>query len=267
MNPDLEPSTSVREAESILEQLAATALDDDYYVTHEHPPGAAAKTMTAIVLAMFGLLITVAAAQTTRDRPATEVERAGLIEDIGVRRDLVSSKQNAAASLKGETAELEAGSSIDSPATKDLLVSTGAVPVVGPGMTITVESSPNTDDENGRLTNSDLQLIVNGLWFAGADAVSINGHRLASTSAIRSAGEAITVNYRSVTEPIVVSAIGDEDKLVEQWLKGPSGRYLKARADTDNLSFRVRGSEEISLPRAPQARMKVSAKAIGRSDQ
>ena len=43
MNPDLEPTSSVREAESILEQLAATALDDDYYVTHDKPPGNTAK--------------------------------------------------------------------------------------------------------------------------------------------------------------------------------------------------------------------------------
>ena len=267
MNPDLEPTSAVREAESILEQLAATALDDDYYVTHDKPPGNTAKILTAVVLAFFGLLITVAAAQTTRDRPATETERAGLIEDIGVRRDLVGSKRETVASLKTEISELEAGSSIDLPATTNLLVSTGAVPVVGPGLTLTVESAPNEADTNGRLTDSDLQLIVNGLWLAGADAVAINGHRLASTSAIRSAGEAITVNYRSVTEPIVISAIGDEENLVEQWLKGPSGRYLKQRADTDNLGFRVRGSEEISLPRAPQARMTISAKAIGRSDQ
>ena len=36
--------------------------------------------------------------------------------------------------------------------------------------------------------------LVNGLWQAGAEAISINGQRLTSTSAIRFAGQAILVD-------------------------------------------------------------------------
>ena len=42
----------------------------------------------------------------------------------------------------------------------------------------------------------DLQIVVNGLWDAGAEAISVNGQRLTSKSAIRFAGQAILVNYR-----------------------------------------------------------------------
>ena len=44
------------------------------------------------------------------------------------------------------------------------------------------------------MLDPDLQKLVNGLWAAGAEAISINGQRLTNLSAIREAGEAITVN-------------------------------------------------------------------------
>ena len=35
----------------------------------------------------------------------------------------------------------------------------------------------------------DLQILVNGLWESGAEAISVNGHRLSTLTAIRGAGE------------------------------------------------------------------------------
>ena len=47
----------------------------------------------------------------------------------------------------------------------------------------------------------DLQQLVNGMWTAGAEAISVNGHRLTSLTAIRGAGTSITVDYSSLTPP------------------------------------------------------------------
>jgi uncharacterized protein YlxW (UPF0749 family) len=41
-----------------------------------------------------------------------------------------------------------------------------------------------------------------GLWEPARKPSPINGHRLSSLTAIRSAGDAITVDYRSLTRPI-----------------------------------------------------------------
>jgi uncharacterized protein YlxW (UPF0749 family) len=259
------PGSSVQEAESILERLAATALDDDYYVAHEAPPRPVAKVLTGVAAAVFGLLLTVAAVQTRVDRPATEVERDALIENIRLRQDLVDNKQDTAVGLQDEIADLQAASVVDGPGTFAVRAAAGAVPVVGGGVELTVESSANEDRPGGRLIDTDLQLVVNGLWLAGAEAVTVGGHRLASTSAIRSAGEAITVNYRSVTEPVLIEAIGDEDVLANQWEQGPSGRYLAARAEADGIRFTVRGSDELELPAAPESRLSVSAEPLRRS--
>ena len=50
---------------------------------------------------------------------------------------------------------------------------------------------PRTDEtDDGRVTDRDLQTVVNEVWAAGAEAVAVNGQRLTSLSAIRSAGDA-----------------------------------------------------------------------------
>lgn len=254
-----------REAESILEQLAATALDDDYYTQHDTPPSTFARVLTGVVAALFGLLLTIAAVQTRNDRPATEAERDALVENIRLRQDLVDNKQESAERLRDEIADLQAASVGDNPGTTALRIAAASGAVRGPGLVLRLESSDDEDQPGGRLTDTDLQLIVNGMWLAGAEAVAVNGHRLAATSAIRSAGEAITVNFRSVTEPIVVTAIGDPDSLVTQWEQGPSGRYLEERGETDGIMSRMQRSDDVELPAAPEARLTVSAEPLRRS--
>lgn len=257
-----------RETESILEQLAATSIDHDYYVRHDTPPSTFSRTLTGVVAALFGLLLTIAAVQTRNDRPATEAERGALIENIQLRQEVVDGKQESAERLREEIADLQAASTDDSPGTSALRIAAAAQPVRGPGIELRARSAADDDAGDpsaGRLTDTDIQLVVNGLWLAGAEAVAVNGHRLTATSAIRSAGEAITVNYRSVTEPIVVTAIGDPDSLQLQWEQGPSGRYLDGRAEADGVTFTVRGSDEIEMAGAPESRLDVSAEPLRRS--
>ena len=62
---------------------------------------------------------------------------------------------------------------------------------------------------DGRVYDRDLQDVVNALWLAGAEAMSINGQRLTAATAIRSAGEAILVNSRPLSPPSLVHAIGN----------------------------------------------------------
>lgn len=258
------PTSSVRDAESLLDQVVQSALDDDYYQRPTRPPSIRSKMLTALVTGALGLLVAVAIVQTRNDRPATQLERSALIDNIRDSRALAQSRQSNAQQLQSEIAELEAASQVERPGTTSLRVTSGAIAVTGPGMVVRVESADGDDEPYGQVTDSDVQLIVNGLWLAGAEAVAIDGHRLTSTSAIRSAGEAITVNYKSVTEPIVISAIGDPDTIVVRWRNGPSGRYMADRAKDDAIRYSVRGSDEVDLPAAPDSRLAISAEPLRR---
>lgn len=139
-------------------------------------------------------------------------------------------------------------------------ITSGTVPVTGNGLVLEVNDAKDSaagsgedprdlDDANGRLTSTDMQILVNGLWQGGAEAISINGQRLTSLSAIRFAGQAILVNFRPLQPPYEISAIGPSS-MRSAFQKSASGAYL------DNLtgSFGLRASWRTgkqSLPAAP----------------
>ena len=74
-----------------------------------------------------------------------------------------------------------------------------------------------------RVLDVDLQSVVNGLWAGGAEAVAVNGQRLTALTTIRAAGSAILVDFRPVTSPYEVSAIGPDDleRPVQRLAAGP----------------------------------------------
>jgi uncharacterized protein YlxW (UPF0749 family) len=103
---------------------------------------------------------------------------------------------------------------------------------------------------DGRVQDRDLQDVVNALWAAGAEAISINGVRLTALTAIRSAGDAILVDFRLLSPPYTVRAIGAPAALELGLLDGPTGARLSTYASLYGLSFTVRRESSLSLPGA-----------------
>ncbi len=102
----------------------------------------------------------------------------------------------------------------------------------------------------------DLQILVNGLWSAGAEAISINGQRLTALSAIREASEAITVNFRSLTRPYTVTAIGDPDQLAARFVESDGGTWWFNLKSLYDMRFDLTSKDSVTLPavEAPQLR-------------
>lgn len=100
----------------------------------------------------------------------------------------------------------------------------GLVSAEGPGVIIRiVDRSPlNPPSEplemgsvpHNVVVDEDLRWLVNELKANGAVAVSINGHRLISTSSIRNVGEEIQIDTKFISPPYEVIALGDPDVLV-----------------------------------------------------
>jgi uncharacterized protein YlxW (UPF0749 family) len=88
-------------------------------------------------------------------------------------------------------------------------LASGATAVSGPGLTVTMDQDPAAHSGEERIRASDLQVVVNGLWEAGAEAIAINGVRLTATSPISTAGEAIHIDLVPIAPPYRVAAIGD----------------------------------------------------------
>ena len=97
------------------------------------------------------------------------------------------------------------------------------------------------------MLDRDLQIIVNGLWAAGAEAIAINGERLTTLSAIRSAGQAILVDFRPLVPPYVVEAIGDPAHLQAGFATDMAGAYVQSLRDNYGIQVSV-SSQKIVDP-------------------
>jgi len=134
----------------------------------------------------------------------------------------------------------------------------GTVAVTGPGLVLTVDDAAaqvSSKDSNvdprganvpdqGKVIARDLQIIVNGLWQAGAEAISINGHRLTARAAIRFAGEAILVDYRPLVRPYAITAIGDPGSLAVEFADNAGGSYLQSL----KANFKIRADIQVRDP-------------------
>lgn len=97
----------------------------------------------------------------------------------------------------------------------------GLTDVEGPGIIITI-TEDNVEDD--RITYEDLLVIVNALKGAGAEAISINGHRILTTTYIFDIGDSeyTRVNGERVLPPYIIKAIGNQTYL-ESALFGKGG--------------------------------------------
>lgn len=55
----------------------------------------------------------------------------------------------------------------------------------------------------------DVQAVVNALWAAGAEAMTIQDQRVIATSAVRCVGNTLILQGRVYSPPYVITAIGD----------------------------------------------------------
>lgn len=93
----------------------------------------------------------------------------------------------------------------------------GLTDVTGPGLEITLTDNNTGLTSDGKeiidlttviVHDVDLIEVVNALNNAGAEAISINGHRIVQTTAITCEGNVIKINGQKISSPFVIKAIG-----------------------------------------------------------
>lgn len=94
----------------------------------------------------------------------------------------------------------------------------GLVPLQGPGIVVVIDDSkrPTKPGENPNLYlihDDDILKVINELWAAGAEAISINGQRLVANTEIRCAGPTLSVNNARYSPPYEISVIGEPQTL------------------------------------------------------
>jgi len=250
MNPE-EPRPRVDASMDLLNDIVRTPIDPDYQVV----PGGARRSrgwVVALVTLAGGLLIGASLAGTLRQAPQVQTEREDLLARVQAASDRVGELELAIAGVEQENRELaSAGTGGEESRTAAeearLAVLAGTVAVRGPGVVVVVDDG-TADATGARVVDADLRQLVNQLWRSGAEAISINGHRVTSRTAIRSAGDAVTVNYRSLTRPYRVEAIGDAAAMVADFPDSPAGQWWGYLQQNFGVGFQLTTSDELTLP-------------------
>lgn len=104
----------------------------------------------------------------------------------------------------------------------------GTIAVRGPGVIITLADSTRAvaGDDPARVFDADIQMVVNALWAAGAESIAVNGHRISTGTAIRTAGAAILVDLSPLTSPYTIEAVGDPGHLRTEFARSPAAAQL-----------------------------------------
>jgi uncharacterized protein YlxW (UPF0749 family) len=248
----------------LLTLITQQSLDEDYLHAAERRAAGPVPADTrrpahrtaAVVIAVFGVLVTTAAVQTSRNASVDDAGRATLISQITARRTSVSKMQDQIVRRREHNLDLDTQLSqligteqATAARLRRIEVRTGYVAVTGPGVRIVVDDAPD-GDATQMVRDEDLAMLVDGLWNAGAEAISINGQRLTVLSAIRNVNVAIHINSRPVNPPYVVLAIGDPRSLQADLFDTTHGLRFADLASRLGFVFDIENESSLSLPAA-----------------
>ncbi|HZV26283.1 MAG TPA: DUF881 domain-containing protein [Acidothermaceae bacterium] len=265
---------------SILVDLMANAVDEGYAnaaarrgaqpVPTTARPTAVAANQTglrgraaigaAVALALAGALFATAAVATHRGNAAANRDRKRLVAQVTLQTAATNALERQVSTLSTQVsnARTSALSLTDRGASllsqiKELELVDGAVPVVGTGVRVILDDAPSShaagSDGSGVIVDSDLRAAVNGLFVAGAQAVSINGQRLTAQTAIREAGGAILVDFRPLSPPYTIDAIGPSS-LGSTFSSSETGQLFVTDHQLYGLGFTVDDHQRLTLPSA-----------------
>lgn len=128
----------------------------------------------------------------------------------------------------------------------------GLTKVTGKGVQIVLKDGEENKKAGSTLEASqtivhdvDILEIINVLRNAGAEAISINGHRIIATSPISCIGTVIKINDEKVGAPYVISAIGNPESL-ESALNIPGG--IISILEKFGIKITKEKKDEIKIP-------------------
>jgi len=248
---------------SLLQRLVDDAMDPGYRRAAESTAapqkGVRHSVAIAVLLGLLSFLVVAAILQVRAGAPSDGSTRAELTERVEAATSSLTTLENQVDRLTAEVEQVQidglAGTDADLALAEQaqlLEAAVGGAAVTGPGVFITLQDGPPAPAGEGgpdlaRVLDTDIQLVVNGLFASGADAVSVNGQRVTVLSPIRSAGEAVLVGFRPLTPPYEVSAVGPTSLGAN--FEGSGARTELAGLESAyGIAVDVSQQEEISVP-------------------
>ncbi len=134
----------------------------------------------------------------------------------------------------------------------------GLVPVAGPGLTVTLDDAPrpppgqplagNPSPDDLVVHQQDVQAVVNAMWAAGAEAMTIMGQRVVSTTAVRCVGNTLLLQGAVYSPPFVVTAVGSAAQMRRALNAEPGVRLFREYVAAYGLGYTERSLDRVRMP-------------------
>ena len=132
----------------------------------------------------------------------------------------------------------------------------GLEAVSGPAVSVTLNDAPALPGKQRTAVppdylvvhQQDVQAVVNALWAGGAEAMTLEGQRVISTSAVRCVGNTLLLHGVVYSPPYTVEAIGDPQKLQQALADAPDVIIYKQYVDAYQLGYRLAVEGDVTMP-------------------
>jgi uncharacterized protein YlxW (UPF0749 family) len=132
----------------------------------------------------------------------------------------------------------------------------GLEAVSGPAVSVTLNDAPALPGKQRTAVppdylvvhQQDVQAVVNALWAGGAEAMTLQGQRVISTSAVRCVGNTLLLHGVVYSPPYTVEAIGDPQKLQQALGDAPDVIIYKQYVDAYQLGYKLALEGDVNMP-------------------
>ncbi len=136
-----------------------------------------------------------------------------------------------------------------------LMVPAGMAGMRGPGLTVELDdASPEEIETSGKnpsylvVHQQDIQAVANAMWAGGAEAMTIQGQRVISTTGIKCVGNTVVLHGVPYSPPYVITAVGDPVAMLDEIEDSPSIEVYRDYAERYGLGWDVMPHSEVELP-------------------
>lgn len=136
-----------------------------------------------------------------------------------------------------------------------LAPSAGLQAVSGPALTVTLDDAPRSGrnridvkPDDLVVHQQDVQAVVNALWAAGAEAMTLMDQRVISTSAVRCVGNTLILQGRVYSPPYRITAVGDPVRMRARLDASEQVRIYRQYVAAVGLVYQVQDRGTMTLP-------------------
>jgi uncharacterized protein YlxW (UPF0749 family) len=190
-----------------------------------------------VSFALVGVGFAAVAHLTSQTRPAADATRIELVERVTDMQARVAATDETNGRLRAHNATLDElilpiDAGLAATLSHDAAFG-GYKATTGRGIKIFIrDQGAAAKDSSALVMDADIQIILNGLWSAGATAIEVNNIRITAGTSIRNAGQAVLIDYSPVKSPYTFKAIGPvslksafEKSLAAAWVRDLSQNY------------------------------------------